>query len=319
MDTQEKVDRAFRPLSFSDCLGQEELCTNLRVYIASAKSRNEPVEHLLFAGPAGTGKTTLAGIVAQEMGVRMVTVNSPSLKTKGELASIIGGLNPGDILFLDEIHALKREIQELLYPVMEDFKLEIAAGQGSISIPLAPFTVIGATTHKGLLSKPMRERFGDVCELRPYEYKSLGKIVSRAARHMNVEIEQEAAEEIARRAQGTPRIALRILRRVRDFALFANTNLVDTAQVEVTCIRLGIDEFGLDSLARRMLQLLCAKSKPVGLQAIASQLGEALETISDCVEPFLLAHGFIEREASGRVATDKARMHMKRYGETTKC
>ncbi len=313
METRDdsKLDRALRPQTLSDCMGQDAVRQNLRVYIASAKARNEPIEHLLFCGPAGLGKTTLASAVANEMGVKIVTVNSPSLKTKGQLAAIIGSMNPGDVLFLDEIHALKRELQELLYPVMEDFKLEIAAGAGAIAIDLAPFTVIGATTHKGLLSKPMRDRFGDVCELQPYGSRELSSILVRAASKMEFALSQVAAEEIARRSQGTPRIALRILRRVRDFALFLKKS-PDAELVRQVCARIGVDDEGLDPLARRMLAILCEKSKPVGLQAIAAQLGEALETVQDCVEPYLLSHGFIEREAAGRVATSKARQHLSR-------
>ncbi len=315
METREdskQLDRAFRPQSLADCTGQHEIRENLQVYIASAKARQEPLEHMLFCGPAGLGKTTLAGALAYEMGAKMVTVNSPSLKTKGELAAIIGSLNPGDILFLDEIHALKRELQELLYPVMEDFKLEIAAGNGAICIPLAPFTIIGATTHKGLLSKPMRDRFGDVCELKMYSNADLVSILYKAAKKMGFELSIGAANEVARRSQGTPRVALRIIRRVRDFVLFSkSTNgVADEKLACQVCDRIGIDSEGLDPLARRMLKLLCEKSKPVGLQAVAAQLGECLETIQDCVEPFLLANGFIERESAGRVATMKARQHL---------
>lgn len=311
----DKLDRTFRPQTLSECLGQDEIRSNLQVYVASAKARNEPIEHMLFCGPAGLGKTTLAGALAAEMGGRLVTVNSPSLKTKGELASIIGQLGPGDVLFLDEIHALKRDLQELLYPVMEDFKLEIAAGSSAIAIPLAPFTVIGATTHQGKLSKPMRDRFGDVCELRPYKPEELSQIVLRAAQKMNLSLSAEAASEIAARSQSTPRVALRIMRRVRDFFLAAGgANFVGHMFVRQVCMNLGIDSAGLDPLARRMLRLLSEKGRSVGLQAIAAQMGEALETIEDCVEPFLLAQGFIERAQSGRVVTTKGVAHLRSCG-----
>jgi Holliday junction DNA helicase RuvB len=305
----EASDRTFRPNTLDECLGQEETRRNLKIYIASAKARNEQIEHLLFAGSAGRGKTTLANAVAAEMGGHLITINSPSLRTKGELASIIGQIGPGDILFLDEIHALKQDLQELLYPVMEDFALEIAAGNSSISIPLAPFTIIGATTHQGKLSKPMRERFGDVCELQPYKREELTEIVLRATKKMNLQISQEGAQEIAQRSQNTPRIALRISRRVRDFSLMSKT-MVDAPFVHYVCDQIGIDSAGLDKTARRMLQLLASKGKPVGLQAIASQLGEAKETIEDCVESYLLAENFVERVQSGRIITEKGIKHL---------
>jgi holliday junction DNA helicase RuvB len=314
MDTNDKADRTFRPAKLDDCLGQDEIRNNLKVYVASAKARNEPIEHMLFCGPAGLGKTTLAGALAAEMGGRLVTVNSPSLKTKGEMAAIIGSLGPGNVLFLDEIHALKRELQEILYPVMEDFKLEIAAGNSTIAIDLAPFTLIGATTHQGKLSKPMRDRFGDVCELRLYKSEELMSIVLRASVKMGFQVTPMAALEIARRAQGTPRVALRLTRRVRDFALSAKIIQANETFVQRVCQQIGIDSAGLDPIARRMLQLLANKGKAVGLQAIAAQLGECLETIEDAVEPFLLASGFVERAQSGRIITPKGAQHLQSCG-----
>ena len=314
MDTNDKADRTFRPAKLADCLGQDEIRNNLKVYVASAKARNEPIEHMLFCGPAGLGKTTLAGALAAEMGGRLVTVNSPSLKTKGEMAAIIGSLGPGDILFLDEIHALKRELQEILYPVMEDFKLEIAAGNTTISIDLAPFTLIGATTHQGKLGKPMRDRFGDVCELRLYKAEELAQVVGRAAGKMNFQITPQGAMEIARRAQGTPRVALRLTRRVRDFALASKVQVVNDLFVQHICQQIGIDSAGLDPIARRMLQLLANKGKAVGLQAIAAQLGECIETIEDAVEPFLLASGLVERAQSGRIITPQGVQHLRSCG-----
>jgi len=310
MDT----DRTFRPQKLSDCLGQDEIRRNLKVYVASAKARNEPIEHLLFSGHPGLGKTTLAGALAAEMGGKLITVNAPSLKIKGDLVAIIGQLGPGDILFLDEIHALKRELQEILYPVLEDFKLEIAAGPSTISMKLAPFTLIGATTHQGKLSKPMRDRFGDICELRLYKPEELVAIVIRASEKMGFKITTPAAYAIANRAQGTPRIALRITRRVRDFALSARVQLVNDMFVHTICQQIGIDSAGLDSIARRMLRLLVNRGKAVGLQAIAAQLGECLETIESCVEPFLLAQEFVERAQSGRVVTPKGAQHLQSCG-----
>lgn len=309
-NTADRLDRAFRPQRIADCLGQGGIRRNLQVYVAAAKNRGEPIEHMLFCGQAGLGKTTLAGALAAEMGGKLVVVNSPSLKTKGELAAIIGQLSAGDILFLDEIHALKRELQELLYPVMEDFMLEIAAGTTSISIPLPAFTVVGATTHMGKLSKPMRDRFGDICELQPYNVEELASIVVRGASKMNFGLAQDGALEIARRAQGTPRVALRILRRVRDFAHGVNPQELGAGFVEQVCAQIGIDKAGLDSTARKMLRLLAEKNRAVGLKAIAAQIGEAVETVEDCVEPFLLSQGLVERVQAGRCITPKGTQHI---------
>ena len=312
----DKLDRTFRPQNLAECLGQDEIRKNLMIYVASAKARNEPLEHVLMVGPAGTGKTTLAGALATEMGGRLITVNSPSLKTKGELASIISQLEKGDILFLDEIHALKRELQELLYPVMEDFKLEIASGTAAVAIDLAPFTLIGATTHQGKLSKPMRDRFGDVCELQLYKPIELVQIVVRALDKMSLQITEKAAHEIAHRSKGTPRVALRLTRRVRDFAISSNKTLIDNLFVQYVCHQIGIDMAGLDSISRRMLKLLADKKRTVGLQAVSAQLGEAVETLEDCVEPHLLAQGFIERAQSGRIITSKGVEHLQVCGFT---
>ena len=302
--------RTFRPTTLNDIIGQEEIVNNLRVYVNSAKSRKEPLEHLLIVSRPGLGKSTLAGALASEMGGKFITVNSPSLKTKGELASIISQLEPNSVLFLDEIHALKRELQELLYPVMEDYKLEIASGTSAVSIDVSPFTLIGATTHQGKLSKPMRDRFGDVCELRLYNMNELFNIIVRAVDKLGFQITARAAYDIASRSQGTPRIALRITRRVRDFALNDGVQLVKSEFVQNVCRQICIDSIGLDSIAIRMLQLLLNKNKAVGLQSIASQLGEAVETIEDCVEPYLLSIGFVERVQSGRIITDKGIRHV---------
>jgi holliday junction DNA helicase RuvB len=303
-------NRTFRPTTLDECIGQDQVRRNLRIYINSAKVRNEPVEHLLLTGHAGLGKTTLAESVAAEMGGQLTVVNSPSLKTKGELASIIGQIGPGDILFLDEIHALRRDLQELMYPVLEDFKLEISAGTGAIAIPLSPFTVIGATTHQGKLSKPMRDRFGDVCELQLYRTDELATIVTRAANKMNVHLALMSSTEIAKRSQGTPRVALRIMRRIRDFALSTRITTITPGFVQQVCYQIGIDSVGLDPIARRMLKVLAEKNRAIGLQAIAAQLGEATETLEDCVEPFLLAQGFIERVQSGRIITSTGMQHL---------
>jgi Holliday junction DNA helicase RuvB len=307
----ETMDRTFRPQTLAECIGQNEVRQNLQIYVASAKARNEPVEHVLFCGPAGLGKTTLAGALAADMGGHLVVVNAASVKNKDELRIAILKCGPGDILFIDEIHALKRPMQEMLYTVMEDSRIDVATE----SIKLAAFTIIGATTHQGKLSKPMRERFGDVLELRPYSIPELTSIVQRAAEKMSLNLELEAAQEIAHRSQNTPRIALRLARRVRDFFLAAGgAQFVGHKFVQHVCTQIGIDAAGLDPIARRMLRLLTEKGRAVGLQAIAAQLGEALETIDDCVEPFLLAQGFIEREQAGRVVTAKGTAHLRTCG-----
>ncbi len=305
--TTDKLDRAFRPQTIADCLGQDEIRQNLQVYVASAKARNEPIEHMLFCGPAGLGKTTLAGALAGDMGGHMTAINAASLKNKNELKIAIFGCERGDVLFIDEIHALKRPMQEMLYTVMEDSNLD--------GVSLQAFTIIGATTHQGKLSKPMRERFGDILELRPYKLEELTSIVQRAAKKMSLNLSTEGAQEIAARSQSTPRIALRITRRVRDFAFAGNgAEQVGHLFVLHVCKQIGIDSAGLDPIARRVLRLLAEKGRATGLQAIAAQLGEALETIEDCVEPFLLAQGFIEREQAGRAATAKGVQHLRSCG-----
>ena len=307
METTDKLDRTFRPQSLSECLGQDGVRQNLQVYVASAKARNEPVEHMLFCGPAGLGKTTLAGALAADMGGHLTAINAASLKNKNELKIAIFACERGDVLFIDEIHALKRPMQEMLYTVMEDSQLD--------GVQLQSFTIIGATTHQGKLSKPMRERFGDICELQPYKVEELASIVQRASKKMNLNLAPEAAKEIAIRSQNTPRIALRIVRRVRDFFLAAGgASFVGHQFILGVCQKLGIDSAGLDPIARRVLQLLADKGRATGLQAIAAQLGEALETIEDCVEPFLLAQGLIEREQSGRIVTAKGEAHLRTCG-----
>jgi Holliday junction DNA helicase RuvB len=297
----------FRPTTLAECLGQDSVRLRLQVYVASAKSRNDPVEHLLFCGPAGLGKTTLAGAVAAEMGGDLVALNAASIKNKNELKKAVFSCEKNGVLFIDEIHALNRQMQEMLYTVMEDSVLD--------GVRLNAFTVVGATTHQGLLSKPMRERFGDVLELRPYKNEELASIVERAAGKMSLNLAPEAAREIAARSQHTPRIALRILRRVRDFFLAAGgASFVGHHFILNVCQQLGIDSAGLDPLARRVLRLLSKKGRAVGLQAVAAQLGEAVETIENSVEPFLLAKGFVEREQAGRIVTQRGIAHLASCG-----
>jgi len=306
----DKLDRALRPQSLADFTGQKQVAENLQVFIAGAKDRGEPLEHLLFCGGPGLGKTTLAGVVASEMSSRLVTVNAPSIKTKAEMAKILLSLEHGDILFLDEIHRLKAEIQEILYPVMEDFKLEIAQGEGTLRLDLMPFTLIGATTHMGLISAPMRDRFGDVCTLVPYTTVELEAVITRSAIMLNMVLEASAIREIAQRSRSTPRVALKLLRRMRDYAAFQNTWLVTHQMTKDSFQKLGIDQLGLDQTSRKLLGLLIEKGRPVGLNTLASLLGEQVQNIEEAIEPFLLAQGFIEKMPGGRVATDKARKHL---------
>jgi Holliday junction DNA helicase RuvB len=305
---EKELDRTFRPQTLDECLGQIEIRHNLAVYVASAKARQEPIEHMLFCGPAGLGKTTLAGALAAEMGGHLVVVNAASIKKMMELERAIVQCEPGDILFIDEIHALKRPMQELLYTVMEDSKIELSSGV----LPLR-FSVIGATTHQGKLPKPMRDRFGDVLELQPYTLGELTSIVQRAAAKMDCEMTPQGAMEIAARSQGTPRIALRIARRTRDFALATKTLVATHQFVQQVCRQIGIDSAGLDPIARRVLRLLAEKGRAVGLQAVAAQLGEALETI-EMIESFMLSRGLIERESSGRVITPNGLKHLQTCG-----
>jgi Holliday junction DNA helicase RuvB len=297
----------FRPQRLDECLGQENVRERLKVYISSAKARNEPLEPTLMTGPPGLGKSTLAGAVANEMGGTLITLNAASLKNKAELKKAVFSCEKNGVLFIDEIHALKNTMQEILYTVMEDGVLD--------GVQLQPFTIIGATTHQGKLSKPMRERFGDILELRPYKTDELASIVERAASKMDIVLAPEAAREIALRSQHTPRIALRLVRRVRDFFLAAGgANFVGHRFVLNVCYQLGVDSAGLDPIARRVLRLLAEKDRAVGLQAVAAQLGEAVETIEESVEPFLLAQGFIEREQGGRIVTSKGKTHLSSCG-----
>ena len=306
---EKELDRTFRPQTLAECTGQDEIRRNLAVYVASAKARREPIEHLLFCGPSGLGKTTLAGALAADMGGRLVVMNAASVKKQSDIERAIIACEPGDILFIDEIHALKRQMQEFLYTVMEDGRVELASGVLPVRI-----TVIGATTHQGRLSKPMRDRFGDVLELQPYKPFELASIVQRAASKMNFELTPQGAMEIAARCQGTPRVALRIVRRVRDFALAEGRPACNYQFVVQVCKQLGVDSAGLDPMARRFLRILASKGRAVGLQAIAAQMGEALETLESCVEPFLLAQGLIDREQAGRVVTQKGAAHLQSCG-----
>jgi Holliday junction DNA helicase RuvB len=307
-----QLDRALRPSSFDGFLGQEGAKRNLRICVHGALSRGEPLDHVLLAGPPGLGKTTLAGILAAEMGARLVVVNAPGIKTKGELASLLTSLRRGDVLFLDEIHSLNAKIEEVLYPAMEDYRLEVVAGNKALTIALEPFTLIGATTRAGMLQRPLRDRFGVTVNMVPYSVEELRTIAEASARKLGVALDGSGAEELARRSRGTPRIANRLLRRVRDFALYEGLATVDAAAVSSTCDQLGVDAAGLDPTMRRYLRTLCEKNGPVALSTMVALLGESKDVVEDVIEPFLLRLGLIERTPRGRVATAAGNAHM--YG-----
>lgn len=308
----DQSDRALRPTNFDGFLGQDEAKRNLQVYVHGALERGEPLDHVLLAGPPGLGKTTLAGILANEMGARLVVVNAPSIKTKGELASLLTSLRSGDILFLDEIHSLNNKVEEVLYPAMEDYRLEVVAGNRALTINLEPFTLIGATTRAGILQRPLRDRFGVTVNMRPYSVDELKVIATESARKMGVALNESGAEELARRSRGTPRIANRLLRRVRDFAQFDGLDSVGAESVARTCDRLGIDSLGLDPTMQRYLNIVCEKGSAVALSTMVALLGESKDTVEDIIEPFLLQLGLIERTPRGRVATTAGNAHL--YG-----
>ena len=307
-----QLDRALRPTSFDGFLGQEGAKRNLRICVHGALSRGEPLDHVLLAGPPGLGKTTLAAILANEMGARLVVVNAPGIKTKGELASLLTSLRRGDVLFLDEIHSLNAKIEEVLYPAMEDYRLEVVAGNKALTIPLEPFTLIGATTRAGMLQRPLRDRFGMSVGMVPYSVDELRTIAAASATKLGVALDESGAEELARRSRGTPRIANRLLRRVRDFALYEGVASVDAATVSRACDQLGVDAAGLDPTMRRYLQVLCEKNAPVALSTMVALLGESKDTVEEAIEPFLLRLGLIERTPRGRVATAAGNAHL--YG-----
>ncbi len=304
-----------RPGSFQEYIGQDKIKANLDIFISAAKKRKEPLDHALFYGPPGLGKTTLANIIAVEMGFSLKTTSGPTLEKQGDLAAILTNLKPGEILFIDEIHRLTRIIEEVLYPAMEDFKLDIIIGQGpsarSIKIDLPPFTLIGATTRVGLLTSPLRNRFGIVHILDNYNVEELEKIVNRSAGILEVQITQNGAHEIASRSRGTPRIANRLLRRVRDFAQIKAEGVITKAVADSALEMLEVDRKGLDKMDHKLLLSLIEKFKggPVGLDTLAAAISEEKDTIEDVYEPYLIQSGFINRTPRGRIATAAAFEH----------
>lgn len=316
-------EETLRPSIMEEYIGQDDLKTNLKIFIEAAKNRNEPLDHVLLYGPPGLGKTTLAHILAHEMGTRIKVITGPSLERTGDLAAILSVLEPGDILFIDEIHRIPKIVEEVLYSAMEDFTLDLVVGKDSttrsITIDLPPFTLVGATTRAGDLSSPLRDRFGYISKLEYYTQTQLEQILTRSARVLNTHIDQPALVEISKRSRGTPRIANRLLRRVRDFGQVLNDNRIDFEITNYALQQLKVDELGLDEVDIRYLRGIIERFRggPVGLDALASSISEETMTLEDVYEPYLLQIGFINRTSRGRVATQKAYQHLKiNYNET---
>ena len=314
------VGNLLRPPTLDEYVGQERLRQNLKVFIEAARRRGEPLDHVLFSGPPGLGKTTLAYIIAHEMGVGIETTSGPILERAGDLAALLTNLKEGDVLFIDEIHRLSPVVEEVLYPAMEDFQLDILIGQGpsarSIKIDLPRFTLVGATTRSGLLTAPLRDRFGVVSRLEYYSPEELGIIVRRSARILDVRLTDDGAWEVARRSRGTPRIANRLLKRVRDFAEVRHGGVVDRGVADQALHALEVDEAGLDRMDRRVLQIIIDQFRggPVGIDTLAASVSEQKDTLEDVYEPYLIQQGYLVRTARGRMATEAAYKHLGRPG-----
>ena len=312
LEDDQVIDNTIRPETISEYIGQSEVKENIKIFVEAAKIRNEALDHVLLYGPPGLGKTTLAFIIAHELGTHIKTASGPSIEKTGDLAAILSSLEPGDVLFIDEIHRMPRYIEEVLYPAMEDFSLDIIVGSEgntrNIKIDLPPFTLVGATTRAGDLSAPLRDRFGIISKLQFYTTEELCEIVKRTSRVLNMKIEDNAAYELARRSRGTPRIANRLFKRVRDFALVKGNGKIDLDITKEALTRLHIDELGLDKTDHDLLLAIINKFNggPVGIEALSSSIGEEVTTIEDVYEPYLLQTGLLKRTTRGRMVTDKA-------------
>lgn len=312
----DEIDNSIRPETLKEYIGQSDVKENIKVFIEAAKIRKEPLDHVLLYGPPGLGKTTLAFIIANELNSNIKTASGPSIEKSGDLAAILSNLEPGDVLFIDEIHRMPKFIEEILYPAMEDFCLDIIiGGEGSsrsIKIDLPPFTLVGATTRAGDLSSPLRDRFGIVSKLQFYTIEELQEIIKRTSRVLEMPITIDAAKELASRSRGTPRIANRLFKRVRDFALVAEKKEIDIDITKTALTRLKVDEMGLDDTDYQLLKAIIEKFNggPVGVEAIASAIGEEVSTIEDVYEPYLLQNGLLKRTPRGRIVTSKAYEHL---------
>ena len=313
---EEDLEVSLRPRRFSDYIGQKTVTDNLKVFIEAAKMRGEPLDHVLFYGPPGLGKTTLAGIIANELGVNIRVTSGPAIDRAADLAAILTNLNTGDVLFIDEIHRLNRSVEEVLYSAMEDYALDIVIGKGpsarSLRLDLARFTLIGATTRAGSLSAPLRDRFGVISKFELYNKEELGQILSRSADILNVPIDDTSLEELARCSRGTPRVANRLLKRVRDFSQVVGDGVIDEKITVKTLKALGVDRKGLENLDREILTTIIRYfgGGPVGIDAIAAAVGEERITIEDAYEPYLIQQGFLLRTPKGRVVTKEAYLHL---------
>jgi Holliday junction DNA helicase RuvB len=318
LEDEQSFDRSLRPQSFSEYVGQSKLIDNLRVFVKAARKRSEALDHMLFAGPPGLGKTTLAYIIAEELGVNIHITSGPAVDRKGDLAGLLTNLQERDVLFIDEIHRLNPAVEENLYPAMEDYQFDLIVGEGpharNVKLPLKPFTLVGATTRTGLLTSPLRDRFGFHAQLDYYNHPELQKIVLRSAGILDIQCSEDGGFQIARRSRGTPRIANRLLRRVRDFAEVDGDGTIDTEMAVYALTRLDVDEAGLDRVDRKYLSCLIDKFEggPVGVETLCAALSEERDTLEDVYEPYLLQEGFIKRTSRGRVATSLAYAHLGR-------